>query len=238
MVEEGQKIAPGDVLAESQVRSQKTVNLAKILKVKPPKVKGLLLKKLGQEVTSGEIIAQKKSLLGKRKFIAPLVGRLESLENDTGILTLSCPDETISLVSPVEGTVKEIREGKEIVIEFSGWEIEVQKGVGPKRQGEIFTGLAKKEKIDLWDLDYNLKDKVVLGKNWPGLCLAKAKGLQISAILAQEIQDEDWENFAQSKAPLALLILGKSDFEKVQKFAGCQAIFEPQEKKLIIFEEK
>lgn len=68
----------------------KEYDLTGILQVPPKKTIKFLVKSLGQKVKRGELVAEKKGLLKKRRFFTPVEGILESLTEE-GILRIKIP---------------------------------------------------------------------------------------------------------------------------------------------------
>lgn len=243
LVNIGEKVSLGDALAEVQKGKTLTLNLAKILRVKPRRVLKFLRKRIGEEVKEGEVIAQKKKLLGQRLVTAPASAILEKLENETGILTLGTMEEKFIVTSPLVGKVKEIKD-KEVILEFEAVEVGALAGVGPKVSDITLFGPVGEEIVDLMDLTVEIRGKAVLGRNWRREALSKAYGLGAAAILATEVDNQDLEKAAVGKKmslggeprelKQTLMILDKIGFEKVVKYEGHRVIVEPEEKRLII----
>lgn len=238
LVTSGQPVSVGDLLAKGESFRSTSLNIARLLKVKPQKVKKLLLKKIGDEVKEGEIIAQKSSLFSKSKLKSPQSGILESLDEGTGLITIKSSFEDFSIKAPVSGKVAKVKDGEEVVIEFEGVDIEAQKGVGSKKEGKIV--VFKSPQASLFDLSLDLAGKIVAAKTWSSGSLSKAKVLGIEAVLAEQIEDEDLERLASGedlsmgKWDIALLIFSPENFAKVVKCDGKQAIVWGEGKRLFV----
>lgn len=236
----GQKVSPGDPLVQGESFKRKNLNLARLLKVKPQKIRDLLVKKIGEEVKTGEVVARKSSLLNSLKLKSPVDGVLEKLDPQTGILTLKTLEDEL-LKSSTTGVVRKIKEGKEITIEVEGVEIEAKLGIGSKKEGILAT--LKITKVNLGDLTVDLADKIVAAKSWGLGSLSKAEALGIAAVLGEEFEDEDFLKVAQEKnlsslgfqkRDFAILVFSSENFAKVLKYENCGAVVWGEGKRLVI----
>ena len=94
LVEKGQKVSPSTVVARTSIPGNpQTVNVANILGVEPEDVVEYMLKKEGDYVHQGEILAQYSSFFGlfKREARSPVEGTIEMISKVTGQVTLREP---------------------------------------------------------------------------------------------------------------------------------------------------
>lgn len=241
MVAEGQAISVGDLLAEGKNPQLVSLEVSRLFKVKPQNVKKLLIKKIGEEIKAGEVVAQKKSLFKKSSLKSPISGILEKIDEVSGTLFIKGEKEGFVLKAKVSGKVKEVKGKEEIVIEFQGIEIEAEQGVGSKKEGKIT--VLKTSQVNLPDLNLDLAEKIVAGRTWGRSSLSKAKGLGIAAVLAQEVENEDCLKVAEEKklpllglqsSDFTLLVFSPVNFQKVLKYEGYQATVWGDEKTLLI----
>lgn len=241
LVTESQAVSVGDLLAKGENPQLVSLEVSRLFKVKPQQVKKLLIKKIGEEVKAGEVVAQKKSFFSKSSLKSPISGILEKMDEERGTLFIKGGEEGFALKAKVSGKVKEVKGKEEIVIEFPGIEIEAEQGVGPKKEGKIT--VLKTSQINLPDLNLDLAEKIVVGKTWGRSSLSKAKGLGIAAVLAQEVEDADCLKVGEEKklpllglqsSDFALLIFSPVNFQKVLKYEGYQATVWGDEKTLLI----
>lgn len=245
LVAVGQKVAPGDPIFQREGVSRKSLNLARLLKVKPHQVKNLLVKKIGEDITTGEIIAQKSSLFTNLKIKSPISGLLEKLDSQTGSLTISSPDENLVTKASLAGSVKEIRKdndgNREIIIEVEGTEIEAKFGVGAKREGELI--VLEAHGADLADLTCDLKDRVIAAASWNLGTLNKADALGVASILGEEFEDEDFFKTGDKSGlsisgiknrNLVVLVFSSENFKKVLKYKNRHVIAWGEGKRLMI----
>lgn len=241
MVSVGQKVLPGDPLVKRGDAGFKNLDLANLLKIKPQKIKNLLVKKIGDEVKAGEVIAKKTGLLANLKLKSPINGILETLDMETGILTIKTLGEEIILKAGIAGKVKEVKEGEEITLEIEGLEIEAKLGIGPKRESQL--AVLKIPQVDLGALSLDLAEKIVAAKSWGLGSVSKAGALGIEGLLGEEFADEDFLKAGQGKTlpslglkdrGLVLLVFSPEDFAKVLKYDGHYVSAWGDEKRLLI----
>jgi len=231
LVTVGQTVSVGDPLAKKESSFKSTFDLARLFKTKPQKVKKLLLKKVGEEVREGEVLAQKKTLFTKSKLKSPAAGILEKLDEESGILTIKTPQEDFTLRAKVAGKVVKIKEEEEIIVDFEGIEIEAERGMGPKKEGEIT--VLKDSPVHLSHLNLDLAGKLVAAGVFGCGTLSKAKALGIEAILACEIEDENHLKSTGEKS-FSFLVFSPDNFAKVLKYESFHAVVWGEEKSLVV----
>lgn len=246
LVSEGENVSEGKILAcEEYIPQLVSVNISKSLSISPKFCKKFLLKDLGKEIKSSEVIAKKKGLFGLKKKIlkAPCDGILERLEVETGELIISLPREKKEIRSAVFGKVKKVNQG-ELIISVVGEEISLKKTIGSFIKGELV--IIPGEKIDLFSISQEVNRKIVVGKVWNQAVLEKALAIGVAAIIASETPDFDWQVMEkgkkltvgkiEEKIILNLGLIDKNDFRILEKNRGKTAIFDPKDKKLIILQ--
>lgn len=139
LVSMGSEVNEGDILAKTYV-SKDTLSfpLASVLKVKPDNVFRFLLKKVGEEVKNGDLVAQKKGLFGilKKKFYSPVDGKIDSVDLATGDLLINLPLEEYPFKSDVSGKVVEAL-GDLISVEFKAFALEAETSYNGKKVGRL-----------------------------------------------------------------------------------------------------
>ncbi len=143
-----------------------TVNVAGLLGVLPQDAPEHMLKKPGDEVRSGESLAESKGLFGmfKSKVESPISGIIESVSPITGQVILREPPEPVQVDAYVDGKVVEVYDKEGVSVETTGSFIQGIFGFGGERRG-IIKMIAKSsdEVIDEQKLDESMKGAVVVG---------------------------------------------------------------------------
>jgi len=84
-VSTGDHITAGQVLAEGQGQAhEEIIHLAHELKLVPQKAIRALKKNLGDSVSTGEVLAAKKSLLSAREVISGFSGTIVRIDAESG----------------------------------------------------------------------------------------------------------------------------------------------------------
>jgi len=156
-----------------------TIELAKILKVKPEKAVVCLCLPLGKKVNQGDVIAEKKALFGKRQVKSPCKGVLSKVEFSSGNL----------IIVPEPKTKAGKKSGRADLI--YGW---------GRAEGEL---VLSESQLRLSDLSDQYTGQVILAKKGvsePGVVF-KAEVLGVSGliIVSKKQLDElrnDWQKTA------------------------------------------
>lgn len=110
-VKVGQQVTPSDIIGNATISAGfRTLNLSTLLTVAPKDVEKLLVRKLGQRIYKGELLAFKKGWLlgGKKVVTAPTDGVLDFLNNKTGELKIAFLAKKINLPAGVYGIVEAV----------------------------------------------------------------------------------------------------------------------------------
>lgn len=239
LVKVGQEVKLGDPLVEEERSKLVSLDIAHLLKVKPSKVKKLLVKPVGSRIEQGEPIAQKTSLLSKSALKSPESGVILGLDEGNGILTIQTEAPAAFVRSKVSGHIIKIKDDSEIVIEYRGVEVPAKMGFGPQKEGEL---IVLKDHHQDQGLSLDLGGKIVCARNWNSGALSKAKALGVAAVLGQEIDDDDFYRMSQKegssvfgvKDDFTLLIFEPEDFKTMIKYDNHQCIAWGEGKSLLI----
>ena len=117
LVKANQEVSPSDILGLSITTAGfRVLNFAKALGVSPGDAQKYLQKGLGQAVFRGEVLGLKPSVLGKKTFISPTDGILQSYDPVTGDLKLSYLPERQKVLAAVFGIVQKVDITRRLVI--------------------------------------------------------------------------------------------------------------------------
>jgi hypothetical protein len=196
LVQEGQTVKPEDTLARAMLPGNpQTINVAHSMGVDAGGVPGVMLKRVGDEVAVGELLAQSRGIfgLGKRELKSPVAGRIELISNVTGQVTLREPPIPIEVSAYLAGRVAEIMPREGAVIETIGAMIQGIFGVGGERRGEIaIVAKASDEVLDAPALAGDLRGKVVVGGSLvTSAALRRAAEAGVAAVVVGGVIDTD-----------------------------------------------
>ena len=228
LVEKGDPVIVGKLLFQTPERFQE-FNLIKVLKVSPAKLGQYLLVGPGFRVKEGQILAQKKSLLGQEFFKSPVDGLVTEILPE-GFIKIKVGEKE-DFKSPLKGRVKEVGTDG-LVLEFEAAVLTASWGQGPGKWGEIEI-LEREEEIKLTDLSKSALGKilVVVGKASCGF-VYKAEALEACGVVCGSLEKE------MKTVDLSLLVLGKEDltakliWDTLKKHAGERAFISGEKKTL------
>jgi len=200
VVEEGAPVQPHQVVARTFLPGKvEIVNVANKMGVDQSDVPGAMLKKEGDRVARGEVIAEAKSLFGllTSRATAPLEGAVESISGVTGQVVLRGPPQPIEVDAYIEGRVVEVVPDQGVVVESSGTLIQGIFGIGGEATGEIaMVSSSPREVLDEDSLSADLQGRVVVGGSLvTGAALEKAVQLGIRGVVAGGFDDQDLRRF-------------------------------------------
>lgn len=200
VVEEGAKVRPHQVVARTFLPGKvEIVNVANKMGVDQSDVPGAMLKKEGDQVRQGEVIAEAKSLFGllTSRATASLEGTVESISGVTGQVVLRGPPQPIEVDAYIESRVLEVVPDQGVVVESRGTLIQGIFGIGGEATGEIaMVSSSPREVLDEDSLSADLRDRVVVGGSLvTGAALEKAVQLGIRGVVAGGFDDQDLRRF-------------------------------------------
>lgn len=234
-VKEGDTVVFGQSLTTDDVTSAIVYDLGKLFLVKPQEAAGLALKREGEEVEKGEVLAKKQSLLSTKMLKALFAGKVARIDKELGLLEIAADNvEKTSIVSPVAGRILQVSK-EEIVIDFRGTALYVKQGIGRMKRGLLAIVSKEDEEVPLSHIDYKHEKKVLLGGHFKRPVLEKAFGLGTASILATAIDEGDFLYFEEKKLfDASLILLSKADFQQVVSFEGKEAVVEGIHKRIIV----
>jgi hypothetical protein len=196
LVRSGDAVGPHDVVARTELPGNvQTVNLASRLGVDPARVPGLLIRPLGGDVSSGQILARTHGLLGfgHRSVAAPADGFIESVSAVTGQLILREPPIPVEVSAYVRGVVVEVLENEGVVVEARGALLQGIFGVGGETWGAIAVAVDSPD-AELTPVRLRPEHRghvVVAGAAVSYEALMRARELGVAAVVVGGLDDLD-----------------------------------------------
>ncbi len=125
-----------------------------------------MLKKEGDSVTKGELVAQTKGFLGmfKSEYKAPIDGTISQVSHITGQVVFNAPPIPVEIKAYIDGNVSEIYEKEGVKIKSSGVHIQGIIGLGGETDGEI--KVVSKDVSELLSEDKitpEVENKIIIG---------------------------------------------------------------------------
>jgi len=153
----------------------KEFDLLQILGVKPKKLVNCLVKSLGQKVKKGELVAENKGVFGRKEFLSPVDGILDSLSEE-GLLRIRVDQSKRPKTRP-----RPIKEGLELQ---GSW------GKGDRTGGEL---LCLKETVGIFDLSDEYAGRILaISRNFDRGFWHKARALGVKGLICGGLPDEDF----------------------------------------------
>lgn len=192
----GDIVKPHDIVASTYIPGDPdTVNVANHIGVEGDEILEFMLKKKGDKVTKGEVIARKSSFFGlfKSSVESPIDGTVDNISSVTGVVTLRKPAVPVNVPAYIHGRITEIMPREGVVVETPAALIQGIFGVGGETQGALVMVAKKNSDILSGDkLKPEHKGKVVVGGSLVTAdALRKASELGIAGIVAGGIIDKD-----------------------------------------------
>src|SRR3989338_3090824 len=235
-VKTGDSVVSGQVIATKKGRATDIeINVAETLDIKPGEAVKFILKRPGDRVEKGGLIAAKKGTfgMGGNGIRSKVYGTVIKIDEDLGILYVRVrqEDEEEDIFSPVDGVV-ELCDNKKIAIKTDKDAILADKisGNGIISAEIILLG---KDEVDPSDINGKIKGKIILGKFFQREAISKAFGIGAAGIISQNISDEEFEDLRKKNINTPIFIINEENFEKLVKYNG-KKIYADTEKSVII----
>src|SRR3989338_3534984 len=229
VVDIGDKITQNSHYAVLETKNtEKIIHLSRLLKITPQDIQNYLVVKIGEKIHPGEIIAQKKTFL-KTSFIrSPVEGKIKEIDFKKGIMVINgtAEDESSGKIkSPVAGKIIKIN-ASDLEIELEGMVLDVRDGWGEDVMGEIVS--FGKDRVEMFDLTSESKDKIILCEGITEPALTKADVLPIRGLILKP----------PYVLPDLLSWVNVDDevFKKIRNFNGTMVWLRTAYKQLVILE--
>ena len=142
LVEVGNQVSAEDIVAQTDLPGNvQMIHAANLMGTSPSSVGRFMLKKVGDLVEQGEIIAQSNGLFGlfKSEVKSPISGTIENISDVTGQVVIREPATPVQTWGYIDGQVIEVMENEGAVIETWGTLIQGIFGIGGETVGQLQT---------------------------------------------------------------------------------------------------
>lgn len=140
LVEVGNQVSAEDIVAQTDLPGNvQMIHAANLMGTSPSSVGRFMLKKVGDPVEQGEIIAQSNGLFGlfKSEVKSPISGTIENISDVTGQVVIREPATPVQTWGYIDGQVIEVMENEGAVIETWGTLIQGIFGIGGETVGQL-----------------------------------------------------------------------------------------------------
>ncbi len=200
IVKKGDLVKPDDVIARTHLPGPvEPINVANILGLPPEDIEEAMLKKQGDTVKEGEIIARAKTFFGlfKSECKAKASGTVESISHVTGQVLLRGQPIPVEVKAYITGEVVEIFEREGVAVSAWGSFIQGIFGIGGETHGEIKTVVPDNTAV-LTDqfIGPECKGKVIIGGSMVTAdAIKKAAKVGAAGIVTGGFDDKDLRDF-------------------------------------------
>ncbi|MDZ4688908.1 MAG: hypothetical protein SH850_27850 [Planctomycetaceae bacterium] len=193
---QGQTVQALDVVAETELPGDATpLNVAKLLGTPAANVPAALLKKIGDNVAAGELLAKTAGLFGLfgSEIKSPVAGTMESISPVTGLVILRGEPLKVQVRAYLAGAVIEVLPDEGVVIEALVAAIQGIFGIGGEAYGDLRVVCQTPEQ-DLTDdlIQPAHHGQIVIGgRRVTRAAVTKAQQVGVSALITGGIDDQD-----------------------------------------------
>ena len=199
VVKVGDVVKPDDVVARTLLPGEVVpINVANKLGLPPEDIDTAMLKKVGDPIKEGEIIAKTRTLfIFTSTATATIDGTIESISSVTGQVLQRGNPPPVEVKAYLHGTVTEVIPSEGVVVECAGAFVQGIFGIGGETHGEIAVVVPDNTTV----LDEDLiteshADKVVVGGSLvTAAALRKAIAVGARGIVVGGFDDKDLRDF-------------------------------------------
>ena len=188
MVEVGDQVTAMQVVARTELPGAVfPVKAAQEMGVDPGDLPGLVKKAVGDQVSSGEVIAESKGLFGlfRSAVKSPIDGSVEAISKVTGQIILNEAPIPVEVSAYVDGEVIEVIPEEGVVVRTYGTFIQGIFGIGGEAHGELAIACDEPSQPLTADrVSEEMKDKVIVGGSFADLpAISKAIEVGVAGIV-------------------------------------------------------
>jgi len=171
------------------------VNLANALSVPPADVRECVVKKVGDHIEAGEVLARTKGLFGlfKNEFRSKATGTIEAISDVTGQVIIRGPAMPVEVAAYLTGTVVEVLPNEGCIVQTQGSFVQGIFGVGGETLGRVRMACAAPGRpLDAEDIRPDMAGAVIVGGGRVTAdAIRRAVGVGAVAIVAAGLDDQD-----------------------------------------------
>lgn len=200
LVQEGETVKADQVVAEAMLPGDiEPVNLANLLSMPPADVAECVVKKEGEKIEVGELLARTKGIFGlfATEVKAKVAGTVETVSHITGQLMIRGAPLPVQVKAYVSGKVTEIIADEGCIVQAEASFIQGIFGIGGETVGTIRMVCSRPdEPLDEEQISDDLRGAVVVGgARVTAGAIAKAVKAGVAALVSGGIDDQDLRDF-------------------------------------------
>lgn len=200
LVNEGDEVGFDSIVAKALVPGKPTIlKAADTLGVAPENLLPFMLKRKGDNVKEGELVAKYTPFWGlvKRFLYAPSDGVIEAVSDITGQVIMREPPTPVEVDAYVPGKITEVVPQMGVTIETHGAFVQGIFGIGGEAHGQLcIVSESQDEILNVDDIRPEHKGKIVVGGSFVALeAFKKAHELGVKGIIVGGIRGTDISEF-------------------------------------------
>lgn len=178
----------------------KTVNVVNLLSIQATELADNMLKKVGDDIREGEVIAKSKPLFGLKIFDflstyvnSPITGKIEKISDITGQVILREPPLPVEVKAYVDGIVVGIKDKEGVTVETTATFIQGIFGIGGETNGKLKVIVKDPSSAaHPSDITKDLADCIiVVGSECTAAVFQKAVEMKVRGIITGGFNDKD-----------------------------------------------
>jgi len=198
-VREGESVKADQIVAHTDLPGNIfPVNVANFLNVEPSELDDFMVRKQGDEIKKGDILAETKGFFGlfKSSVASPVEGVLDSYSKVTGQAIIREAPIPVNIAAYIDGTVSELIPEEGVVVQTTAAFVQGIFGIGGERRGTLKI-LTKDSGSPLTEdlIDESCKGKILVGGSFLTLYAFKkaekmgAEGIIVGGFNYKDIKD-------------------------------------------------
>jgi hypothetical protein len=196
----GQIVQPDDVVARTELPGPvELMNVANLLNVEPAELPSRMLRKEGDAVQAGELIARSRSLFGllKNEAAAKASGVIEKINPVTGQVLLRGPSLPVEVKAYVAGRIVEVLPREGCVVETHATFVQGIFGIGGETNGVLTLACESPHQPFTPELiTPEMRDRILIGgARVTAAALKKAMELGVRGVITGGFDDQDLRDF-------------------------------------------
>lgn len=209
LVEEGQEVDFKTIVARTELAGEpEIIKVAILLGIEPEDIPQYMMKKVGEEVKEGEIIAHYRAFFGliKRYVASPVDGIVESISDITGQVVIRRPPIPLEVDAYIPGKIIEVLPNEGAVIETNAAFIQGIFGIGGETHGRIRLAVdSPEEELTAEHISGGDKGVILVGGSLVTLdALRRGVEVGVSCIVAGGIRHRDLTEFMGEEIGVAI----------------------------------
>ncbi len=196
LVKAGQQVTAGDSVARTLLEGDATpMKVANLLGAQPAELAALMLKRVGDVVKTGDLIAKSKGIFGmmRTEVKAAADGRIESISDTTGLVLIRGASQPVEVKAYVAGIVHEVIPEEGVVVQNEVALVQGIFGIGGESFGPLRAVCAKPDQpLDAAQIPVDARGQVLVGgARMTAASIRAAQKAGAAAVISGGIDDQD-----------------------------------------------